>query len=117
MNTPVFSPVFSALGVRRVLCVLAMQALLLCSGCMTVGHPFPSGQVSSIRIGETTQNDIYTTFGTPWRTGIDSGFKTWTYGDYTYSLFSDSSSEDLLIKFDKRGVVSSFTYNTSKRSK
>ncbi|GAB6140015.1 hypothetical protein JCM14076_07440 [Methylosoma difficile] len=107
----------SFLSPRRALPVLALSGMLLTSGCMTVGHPFPSGQVSSIRIGETSQNDIFTTFGTPYRTGIDNGFKTWTYGDYSYSMLNDSSSEDLVIKFDKRGVVSSFTYNTSKRSK
>jgi outer membrane protein assembly factor BamE (lipoprotein component of BamABCDE complex) len=108
---------WSLLSPRQPLSVLALSGALLASGCMTVGHPFPSGQVSSIRIGETSQNDIYTTFGSPWRTGIDNSFKTWTYGDYSYSMFSESSSEDLVIKFDKRGMVSSFTYNTSKRSK
>ncbi|MGZ8135948.1 MAG: hypothetical protein ACXW1W_01580 [Methylococcaceae bacterium] len=117
MNHPVFYSAFAAGFVRKTVSGLVLSTFLLTSGCMTVGHPFPSGQVSSIRIGETTQNDIFTSFGTPWRTGLDSGLKTWTYGDYTYSLFSDSHSEDLVIKFDKRGVVSAFTYNSSKRAK
>jgi hypothetical protein len=43
--------------------------------------------------------------------------KTWTYGDYRYSLFSDGSTEDLVIKFDRSGVVASYVFNTSKRSK
>lgn len=90
---------------------------LLTSGCATVGHEFPAGQVSTIKIGQTTQNDIYTTFGVPWRTGLDNGMKTWTYGNYYYSLFSDGSTEDLVIKFDNRGVVASFVFNTTKRSK
>lgn len=104
-------------SLRRSGWTLATTMLLLSSGCASIGHPFPSGQVSSIRIGETTQNDIFTTFGSPWRTGLDSGMKTWTYGDYQYNLFSDHSAEDLVIKFDKHGVVNSYTYNTSKRSK
>jgi outer membrane protein assembly factor BamE (lipoprotein component of BamABCDE complex) len=95
----------------------AMLIFLLTSGCATVGHEFPAGQVSTIKIGETTQNDIYTTFGSPWRTGLDNGMKTWTYGNYYYSLFSDGSTEDLVIKFDHRGVVASFVFNTTKRSK
>lgn len=99
------------------LTALTVSGCLLLPGCMTVGYPFPSGQVSVIHIGETSQNDIFTTFGTPWRTGLDNGFKTWTYGDYTYNLIGESSSEDLVIKFDKRNIVSAFTYNTSKRSK
>jgi outer membrane protein assembly factor BamE (lipoprotein component of BamABCDE complex) len=91
--------------------------VFLLSGCASIGHEFPASQVSTIRIGETTQNDIYTTFGTPWRTGIENGMKTWTYGDYRYSLFSDGSTEDLVIKFDRNGVVASYVFNTSKRSK
>ncbi len=96
---------------------LAVAMFLIVSGCATVGHEFPTAPVSTIKIGETTQNDIYTTFGAPWRTGLDNGMKTWTYGNYYYSLFSDGSTEDLVIKFDNRGVVASFVFNTTKRSK
>lgn len=102
---------------RKSLSGLVMSMFLLTSGCATVGHEFPTAPVSSIRIGETTQSDVYTTFGTPWRTGIENGMKTWTYGNYYYSLFSDGSTEDLVIKFDNRGVVASFVFNTTKRSK
>ncbi|WP_340123900.1 hypothetical protein [Methylobacter svalbardensis] len=102
---------------RKTLGGLVVMMILLTSGCATVGHEFPASQVSTIKIGETTQNDIYTTFGSPWRTGLDNGMKTWTYGNYYYSLFSDGCTEDLVIKFDKRGVVASFVFNTTKRSK
>jgi hypothetical protein len=95
----------------------AMLLFLFASGCASIGHEFPAGQISTIRIGQTTQNDIYTTFGAPWRTGIDNGMKTWTYGHYRYSLFSEGETEDLVIKFDSRGVVSSYVFNTTKRSK
>ncbi|NOT12628.1 MAG: hypothetical protein HOP23_12465 [Methylococcaceae bacterium] len=90
---------------------------LALSGCVSMGHEFPSNQVSTIRQGETTQNDIYRTFGTPWRTGIENGMKTWTYGDYRYSLFSEGSTEDLVVKFDRSGIVASYVFNSSKRSK
>ena len=90
--------------------------IALLTGCASVGHPFPASQISSIHIGETTQDDIYRTFGTPWRTGIENGMKTWTYGDYQYSVFSETSTEDLVIKFDQRGIVASYVFNTSKRS-
>lgn len=91
--------------------------LSVVAGCATVGHEFPAGQVSMIKIGETTQNDIRAIFGNPWRTGIEDGLRTWTYGIYEYSVFSDASTEDLLIRFDKNGVVSSFVFNSTKRSK
>jgi len=111
------SPLLGTNPLRSIAWVVALSMGLLLSGCFSVGHPFPAGQVSAIRIGETTQNDIYTLFGVPWRTGLDNGMKTWTYGDFQYNLFDESSAEDLVIKFDKRGVVSSFSFNTSKRSK
>ncbi|MDO9169711.1 MAG: outer membrane protein assembly factor BamE [Methylobacter sp.] len=102
---------------RKTLGGLVVIMILLTSGCATVGHEFPASQVATIKIGQTTQNDIYTTFGSPWRTGLDNGMKTWTYGNYYYSLFSDGSTEDLVIKFDNRGVVASFVFNTTKRAK
>ncbi len=117
MNFNIFCSTYYGGAQRKPCQLLIIGMLLLASGCASIGHQFPAGQVSSIRIGETTQNDIYTMFGAPWRTGLDNGMKTWTYGDYHYNLFSDNSAEDLVIKFDKRSVVSSFTYNTSKRSK
>jgi outer membrane protein assembly factor BamE (lipoprotein component of BamABCDE complex) len=117
MNYLVISQAIPHKPFRNTLCAMALLVLLLLAGCATVGHEFPAGQVSTIKIGETTQNDIYTTFGSPWRTGIDNGMKTWTYGHYRYSLFSEGSTEDLVVKFDQRGVVSSYVFNTSKRSK
>ncbi|MDP2098477.1 MAG: hypothetical protein U1D70_19585 [Methylobacter sp.] len=110
-------PTHFARLLRKTLGSWMIVMFLLTSGCATIGHEFPAGQVSTIKIGETTQNDIYTTFGVPWRTGLDNGMKTWTYGNYYYSLFSDGSTEDLVIKFDNRGVVASFVFNTTKRSK
>lgn len=112
-----FCSAFRANLLRKTFCSLIVLMVLSCSGCASVGHEFPASQVSTIRIGETTQNDIYTTFGAPWRTGIDNGMKTWTYGNYHYSLFNEGSTEDLVIKFDKRGVVAAFVFNTTKRSK
>jgi outer membrane protein assembly factor BamE (lipoprotein component of BamABCDE complex) len=117
MKFDVFSSVFSIGFMRKAFSGLALLAVLLSSGCASVGHEFPAGQVSTIKIGETTQQDIYATFGTPWRTGIEDGKRTWTYGNYYYSLFSDGSTEDLVVRFDKNGVVSSFVFNTTKRSK
>jgi hypothetical protein len=103
--------------IRRTLLGLLVPVFLSQAGCATIGHEFPAGQVSTIKIGQTTQNDIYATFGSPWRTGIDNGMKTWTYGHYRYSLFSEGSTEDLIIKFDARGVVAAYVFNTTKRAK
>ena len=103
-------------SIRRIVLGLLLSACLSLGGCATIGHEFPAGQVSTIRIGQTTQNEIQATFGMPWRTGIDSGMRTWTYGHYRYSLFSEGSTEDLVIKFDANGIVSSYVFNTTKRA-
>ena len=117
MKLDVLNSVFSGGFLRKTFSGLALLIVLLPSGCASVGHEFPAGQVPSIKIGETTQQEIYTTFGTPWRTGIEDGKRTWTYGNYHYSLFNEGSTEDLLIRFDSRGVVTSYVFNTTKRAK
>lgn len=87
---------------------------LLLTGCATVGHRFPTGDVAAITIGETTQREIQDRFGSPWRTGIEDGLVTWTYGHYRYRLFKDAETEDLLVRFNAAGVVVSYAFNTTK---
>jgi hypothetical protein len=74
----------------------------------SVGRPFPVEQVRQIEIGATTKADIRQTFGDPWRTGIEDGFKTWTYGEY-----SVNNSRDLVIRFDEQDVVKSYSFSSS----
>ena len=88
----------------------------LLGGCATVGHDFPTGRVADIRLNETTQVQIRAMFGEPWRTGIEDGRPTWTYGKYRYKLFGQAETEDLVIRFDEQGRVASYTFNTTKRA-
>lgn len=92
---------------------LAVFLAMFLAGCATVGRDFPSDQVSSIRIGHTTQSDIRATFGKPWRTGIDNGQTTWTYGRYHYSVFGQPSTKDLVVRFNSKNVVTSYSFNTT----
>ncbi len=89
--------------------VLAVSLSLPFYGCMpSVGRPFPVQQVRQIEIGATTKADVRQMFGDPWRTGIEDGFKTWTYGEY-----SVNNSRDLVIRFDEQGVVKSYSFSSS----
>ncbi len=88
-------------------------ACLLLAGCATVGRQFPAESVSRIRLNETTQEEIRQLFGPPWRTGMEDGMVTWTYGRYRYRLFGDTSSTDLLLRFNDKGVVVSYTFSTT----
>ena len=82
---------------------------LALSACMPkVGQSFPVDQVRHIEIGSTTKADIRYMFGEPWRTGLEDGFRTWTYGEYTMN-----KSRDLLIRFDETGVVKSYSFSSS----
>jgi len=100
---------------KRIFIASLLFVILLFSivSCATVGHEFPVDAVNQIRLGETTKEDINKIFGSPWRTGLDDGNKTWTYGYYKYRLFGETTTRDLVIRFDSNGVVSSYTFNTS----
>lgn len=99
---------------RAVLTIILLLAIsVLLSACFTVGKSFPDYAVPDIKIGKTTESEIRELFGSPWRTGMDDGDRTWTYGEYRYSLFGEAKTEDLVIRFDKDGVVSSYTFNTT----
>ena len=87
--------------------------LLLLASCVRVGRDFPDAGVSDRRIGETTKADVRELFGEPWRTGIEDGMPTWTYGRYEYRAFGDASTKDLVIRFDRAGVVTGYTFNRS----
>jgi hypothetical protein len=83
------------------------------SACATVGRDFETARVADIQNGKTTQADIEAMFGKPWRTGIEDGLRTWTYGKYRYSVFGKTNTRDLVVRFDKNNVVSSYTFNTT----
>lgn len=94
------------------LATVALLALTL-AACATVGRDFDTNRVDQIRIGETTREQVREMFGEPWRTGIEDGKPTWTYGKYRWSAFSDARTTDLVIRFDQQGRVTSYVYNTT----
>jgi outer membrane protein assembly factor BamE (lipoprotein component of BamABCDE complex) len=90
--------------------LLGIIMFTLCS-CATVGKDFSGDSVSQIRIGKTTKADVRVIFGNPWRTGLEDGKETWTYGHYRYQLIGQDSTKDLVIRFDDTGVVTSYSFN------
>jgi len=90
-----------------------LAAVVITTSCATVGRDFPADPVKLIENGKTTRQDIRTMFGEPWRTGMEDGKKTWTYGYYRYRLFGETVTRDLLVRFDDRGTVVSYTFSTS----
>ncbi|HTO06916.1 MAG TPA: outer membrane protein assembly factor BamE [Myxococcota bacterium] len=93
--------------------VVATALALALGGCLTVGRDFPADQVGQIEIGHTTRDEIHRMFGEPWRTGLEDGRRTWTYGHYRYKLFGTTETRDLVVRFDGNGVVASYTFNSA----
>jgi hypothetical protein len=93
---------------------IAFVALM--AGCATVGHDFPAVHVSDIHINKTTQQEVRDMFGPPWRVGNEDGQRTWTYGKYVYRVFGEGSTQDLVIRFNDKNVVASFTFNTTEHA-
>ena len=83
------------------------------AGCATVGQPFAVENVQKVSIGETSRSDIVKWFGQPWRTGLEDGRETWTYGHYRYSLFGPERTRDLVVRFDDGGKVVSYTFSST----
>lgn len=85
---------------------------LILAGCVSAGKDFNVQMVRQIQLHQTTRAQIEQMFGPPWRTGIEDGKKTWSYGYYKYGA-SDTLSRDLVVRFDANGTVSSYTFNSS----
>ena len=93
--------------------ILMSMMIMFVSGCITLGKDFPEANVSSITIGVTTKNEIRKLFGSPWLSGIQDGQPAWTYGSYDYSLFGERKAKDLVVQFDDKAKVLSFTFSTT----
>ena len=96
---------------QRIFSSLLLAALA--AGCFSVGTPFATHRVSQIQIGVTTRDQIQQQFGSPWRTGLEDGDETWTYGRYVYTIAAPARTADLKVSFDRNGVVSSYTFSTT----
>jgi hypothetical protein len=95
---------------------LAMAAILPLGGCATVGEDFATENVGRLQVNETTRVEVRDMFGEPWRTGIEDGKRTWSYGKYRWSAFSPAETTDLVVRFNDDGTVSSYVYNTTEKA-
>ena len=85
----------------------------LLTSCANIGRPFDFAGPHSLIIGKTTQKEVASKYGDPFRMGYDSGKVQWTYAHYQYRVFGDTDTKDLVIVFDEKGLVSSYIYNSS----
>ena len=114
MLKPFSKPYFQAFKLSGLLLSGCLASTQL-TGCFTVGQEFSASHVTEIKIGQTRKQDISDMLGRPWRTGLEDGHPTWTYGIYKYSVFGADDTQDLLIRFDNQGVVRSYTFSSSRK--
>jgi len=99
---------------RRTAPHLILATALFCiTGCITVGNDFYSAELRWLKSGTTTKQEVYRMLGEPFRTGVDQGRITWTYGYYRYSAFGQTRTKDLVIYYNADGTVNTYTFNTS----
>ena len=96
--------------------ILSAGFVFFISGCLTLGKDFPKEHVSEIKIGQTNKSQIRKLFGPPWLSGSQDGKLAWTYGNYDYSLFGERKAKDMVVQFDKNGLVTSYTFSTTEHS-
>ncbi|MDD2465347.1 MAG: hypothetical protein PHI97_15225 [Desulfobulbus sp.] len=85
---------------------------LLLVGCLSAGKDFNVHMVPQIELHQTTREQIEQMFGPPWRTGVEDGRPTWSYGTYKTGI-GDTLSRDLVIRFDVNNTVASYTFNSN----
>ena len=102
---------------RYTLMIIAMTSILAFGGCGgTVGGKFDTSKVENIINGTTTQTEIKSIFGKPFKTGIQNGKSIWLYEDNRYKLLGNETSKDLIIVFGPSGLVQSHQFMSNEPS-
>jgi hypothetical protein len=92
---------------------LAIFCAALASGCIPVGRDFPTVPIKEIQPNVTTQRQVFASFGEPIEKGLDSGYETWTYYRYVYTVGGVQTQRRLHVVFNKDGTVRSYAYSSN----
>ena len=97
---------------RHALRFSLVTLILLIAACagLTVGREFPSPSADMIRIGQTSKADLLKMFGEPTEVGLDNGDQAWTWLN---AQFNPERRKQLTVRFNDRGAVKSYTFNSS----
>ena len=97
----------------RALKIILLSGFLLAYGCGTAGKNFGESLYKNIVTGTTTQKEIHTMFGSPFKKGVQNGYPVWTYEYNFYNSLGNDITKDMVIAFDHRGVVKSHQMMTN----
>ncbi len=85
-------------------------------GCGTSGKEFNSSLFDSMENGRTTQHEVESMLGNPFKKGFQNGNEVWIYEHNKYKafrMFGEDTSKDMVIIFDKDKVVKTHVFMTS----
>ncbi len=77
-------------------------------GCGTVGEDFNISMADKIQVHQTTQGEIESMLGEPFKKGIQNGHPIWVYEFNYYHTLGDDTSKDLVVTFNDDGKVRSY---------
>ena len=83
------------------------------AGCGTAGKNFDESLYGNIAKGATTHKEIQAMFGLPFKKGIQNGYPVWTYEYNHVNSFGSDIIKDMIIVFEKNGVVKSHQLMTN----
>ena len=98
-----------------IIIVLVVGLFTFCATTYKIGKQYSTEHVAKIIIGKTSENDIITFFGDPWKIGILNGNVVYTYC-YEEIVFHHDDSVDkngntLIIEFDENKNVMNYYFN------
>ncbi len=93
-----------------------LMVSLMVAGCGTSGKEFNSTLFDSIQNGHTTQQEVESMMGKPFKKGLQNGKEVWVYEHNQYKAFKilgEDTSKDMVVTFDENKVVKTHQYMTS----
>ncbi len=93
-----------------------LMVSLMVIGCGTSGKEFNTTLFDSIQNGHTTQGEVESMFGRPFKKGFQNGKEIWIYEHNQYKAFKmlgEDTSKDMVVTFDESKVVKTHLLMTS----
>ena len=94
--------------------IIILSGLLFWYGCGTAGKNFDESKYKNIVAGTTTQKEVHSMLGSPFKKGIQNGYSVWTYEYNFYNSIGDDVTKDMAIVFNRQGVVKSHQMMTNR---
>lgn len=101
------------MNMKRLASIGFLATGLAAAGCGTSGKEFNADLFESLRNGHTTQREVESMFGRPFKKGFQNDKKVWVYEYNKYRMFGSDFSKDMVIIFDDSGVVENHQFMES----